>query len=196
MSWLDSSSSLPRRSRRCWLQQVQLQRSKWRTSSSSSHPSRKRSPIPRSPSSPSTRRKHGTSRSRRARSRPGRRSPTGRSSSGRAGPQADIFWGGESALFDKLAEQKLLARSICRRRPSTRSRRASASRSRSAQGSEGLLDRHRARALRPRLSPAAAAAPRRAAAEGLGRPARSEAEGQRRAVRADALVAAATRPTR
>jgi iron(III) transport system substrate-binding protein len=25
-------------------------------------------------------------------------------------PQADIFWGGESALFDKLAEQKLLAR--------------------------------------------------------------------------------------
>lgn len=25
-------------------------------------------------------------------------------------PQADIFWGGESALFDKLAEQKLLAK--------------------------------------------------------------------------------------
>jgi len=25
-------------------------------------------------------------------------------------PQADIFWGGESALFDKLADQKLLAR--------------------------------------------------------------------------------------
>jgi ABC-type Fe3+ transport system substrate-binding protein len=25
-------------------------------------------------------------------------------------PEADIFWGGESALFDKLAEQKLLAR--------------------------------------------------------------------------------------
>jgi ABC-type Fe3+ transport system substrate-binding protein len=25
-------------------------------------------------------------------------------------PQADIFWGGESALFDKLAEQKLLSR--------------------------------------------------------------------------------------
>ena len=25
-------------------------------------------------------------------------------------PDADIFWGGESALFDKLAEQKLLAR--------------------------------------------------------------------------------------
>ena len=25
-------------------------------------------------------------------------------------PQADIFWGGESALFDKLAEQKLIAR--------------------------------------------------------------------------------------
>src|SRR5262245_64128354 len=24
-------------------------------------------------------------------------------------PDADIFWGGESALFDKLAEQKLLA---------------------------------------------------------------------------------------
>src|SRR5512132_3457433 len=24
-------------------------------------------------------------------------------------PQVDIFWGGESALFDKLAEQKLLA---------------------------------------------------------------------------------------
>src|SRR5512138_1471327 len=24
-------------------------------------------------------------------------------------PQADIFWGGESALFDKLAEQKLIA---------------------------------------------------------------------------------------
>ncbi|HTO49150.1 MAG TPA: extracellular solute-binding protein [Burkholderiales bacterium] len=28
----------------------------------------------------------------------------------RGRPQADIFWGGESALFDKLAEQKLLAR--------------------------------------------------------------------------------------
>ena len=27
----------------------------------------------------------------------------------RGRPQADIFWGGESALFDKLAEQKLLA---------------------------------------------------------------------------------------
>ena len=26
-------------------------------------------------------------------------------------PQADIFWGGESALFDKLAEQNLLANS-------------------------------------------------------------------------------------
>jgi iron(III) transport system substrate-binding protein len=25
-------------------------------------------------------------------------------------PEADIFWGGESALFDKLADQKLLAR--------------------------------------------------------------------------------------
>ena len=25
-------------------------------------------------------------------------------------PDADIFWGGESALFDKLAEQKLLAK--------------------------------------------------------------------------------------
>jgi len=25
-------------------------------------------------------------------------------------PEADIFWGGESALFEKLAEQKLLAR--------------------------------------------------------------------------------------
>ena len=25
-------------------------------------------------------------------------------------PEADIFWGGESALFDKLAEQKLLAK--------------------------------------------------------------------------------------
>src|SRR5258705_11341585 len=25
-------------------------------------------------------------------------------------PEADIFWGGESALYDKLAEQKLLAR--------------------------------------------------------------------------------------
>src|SRR5690242_6261793 len=25
-------------------------------------------------------------------------------------PDADIFWGGESALFDKLAEQKLLSR--------------------------------------------------------------------------------------
>src|SRR5512139_1647642 len=25
-------------------------------------------------------------------------------------PEADIFWGGENALFDKLAEQKLLAK--------------------------------------------------------------------------------------
>src|SRR5882672_8178799 len=25
-------------------------------------------------------------------------------------PEADIFWGGESALYDKLAEQKLLAK--------------------------------------------------------------------------------------
>jgi iron(III) transport system substrate-binding protein len=25
-------------------------------------------------------------------------------------PEADIFWGGESALFDKLAEQKLLVK--------------------------------------------------------------------------------------
>ena len=64
------------------------------------------------------------------------------------------------------------------------------------QGPEGLLDRHRARAVRPRLSPEAAAASRRARAEGLGRPAQSEAQGQRRAVRADPLVAAATRPTR
>ena len=33
-------------------------------------------------------------------------------------PEVDIFWGGESALFDKLAEQKLLAKlEICRRRP-------------------------------------------------------------------------------
>src|SRR5512138_3882233 len=27
----------------------------------------------------------------------------------RGRPEADIFWGGESALFDKLAEQKLIA---------------------------------------------------------------------------------------
>src|SRR5512140_2666561 len=28
----------------------------------------------------------------------------------RGRPEADIFWGGESALFDKLAEQKLIAK--------------------------------------------------------------------------------------
>ena len=38
-------------------------------------------------------------------------------------PEVDIFWGGERALFDKLAEQKLLAKlEICRRRRGTPSR--------------------------------------------------------------------------
>ena len=46
-------------------------------------------------------------------------------------PEADIFWGGESALFDKLAEQKLLAKlDLPQGRRGLRSRRASASRSR------------------------------------------------------------------
>ena len=47
-------------------------------------------------------------------------------------PEADIFWGGESALFDKLAEQKLIAKlDLPKARRGRHSGDASASRSRS-----------------------------------------------------------------
>ena len=71
-------------------------------------------------------------------------------------PEADIFWGGESALFDKLAEQKLIAKldlpkavvdsipvSIGKPKPIP------------LKDPKGLLDRHGARAVRARLPPQA-----------------------------------------
>ena len=70
-------------------------------------------------------------------------------------PDADIFWGGESALFDKLAEQKLLAKldlpkGVVDSIPATH-RQAQAH---PAERSQAVLDRHGAGALRPRVSPA------------------------------------------
>src|SRR4029434_5514718 len=72
-------------------------------------------------------------------------------------PDADIFWGGESALFDKLAEQKLLPRA--RGQKPAREPRPPEARHRldprehwqaqadSAQGPQWILDRHRPGAL-------------------------------------------------
>ena len=73
-------------------------------------------------------------------------------------PEADIFWGGESALFDKLAEQKLLAeaRDLPKRRGRLDPGEHRQAQADPAQGPKGLLDRHGARAVRPRLSPEAA----------------------------------------
>ena len=103
-------------------------------------------------------------------------------------PGADIFWGGESALFDKLADQKLLAKLDL---------------------PQGVVDAIPASIGKPKpiplkdpkgfwigtvlepyglvYQPESSATPRRPCAEGLGRPAQSEAQGQRRAMRADAL---------
>jgi hypothetical protein len=58
----------------------------------------------------------------------------------------------------------------------------------SSQGQGRLLGRHRAGALRARLPSAAAAAPGRARAEGLGGPPPSQAQGRGGPVRAHALV--------
>jgi iron(III) transport system substrate-binding protein len=57
-------------------------------------------------------------------------------------PEADIFWGGESALFE-LAEQKLLRRSRSRGRRGTRFPPPSASPAHSAQGQGRVLGGHR-----------------------------------------------------
>ena len=67
-------------------------------------------------------------------------------------PEVDIFWGGESALFEKLAEQKLLqkveiSQGGVGRDPGV-DRQAQAH---PAQGQGRLLGRHRARAVRARL---------------------------------------------
>jgi len=103
-------------------------------------------------------------------------------------PEADIFWGGESALFDKLAEQKLLAKldlpksvvdsipdSIGKPKPIPL---------------KDPRDTGSARFSSPTAwsITAAVSAPRHRAAEGLGRSAQPEIEGQRRAVRAHPLL--------
>ena len=105
-------------------------------------------------------------------------------------PQADIFWGGESALFDKLAEQKLLARhEVPEGDRRTRFRPVRQAQGDPAQGSRRVLGRDGARALRAGLPPAAASggsgvpAPR-----GLGGSSPPEAQGLRRPVRADPLL--------
>ncbi len=72
-------------------------------------------------------------------------------------PDVDIFWGGESALFEKLAEQKLLQKVEISKEawdsiPAVH-RQAQAD---PAQGQGRLLGGHRARALRPRLQPRSA----------------------------------------
>ncbi len=190
MSWHDSSSSSPRHSRRCWSRQARLQRSKSRTSWSSSRRSRRPSPILRSPSSPSTRRKNGTSRV--------------KTSALAAGTPGRLR--ADRRMEGPAAGRHLLGR---RERALRQARRAEAARAaRSAEGGRGR-DPDRASASRSRFrsrirkasgsarcsSPTASSITRGcsqrlgvARAEGLGRPAQSEAEGQRRAVRADALV--------
>ncbi len=73
----------------------------------------------------------GTSRSRRARSRPARRSPTAASSSGRAGPRPTSSGAARARSSTSSPSRSCWRSSTCRRRSWTRSRRASASPSRS-----------------------------------------------------------------
>ena len=69
-------------------------------------------------------------------------------------PDADIFWGGESALFEKLAEQKLLQKvEISKEAWDSIPGLDRQAQAHPAQGQGRLLDRHRARAVRARLPP-------------------------------------------
>ena len=104
-------------------------------------------------------------------------------------PDADIFWGGESALFEKLAEQKLLQKvEIVEGGVGLDPGLDRQAQAHPAQGQGRLLGRHRARAVRARLPPQEDPAARHPRAEGLGRPAESQAQGRGRPVRAHALV--------
>ena len=105
-------------------------------------------------------------------------------------PEVDIFWGGESALFEKLAEQKLLQKvEISKEAWDVHSGRRSASpsrsrsRTRTATGSAPRSSR-----TASSTTPGASSASGWPALEGLGRPAQPQAQGRGRAVRADPLV--------
>src|ERR1700687_1284104 len=113
----------------------------------------------------------------------------GRITEWKSKPEVDIFWGGESALFEKLAEQKLLQKGgdleggvgvhpgLHPQAPAD-----------PPPGPGRLLGRHHARAVRDRLQPEAPAAPRGGAPQGLGRPAQSEGAGRDTPVRAHRLL--------
>jgi iron(III) transport system substrate-binding protein len=82
-------------------------------------------------------------------------------------PEADIFWGGESALFEKLAEQKLLQK-VEISKEAWDSIPATIGKPNPAQGQGRLLGRDRAGAVRHRLSPEKVPAARHSGPQGVG----------------------------
>ena len=113
-------------------------------------------------------------------------------------PQADIFWGGESALFDKLAEQNLLAKLDLPEGRDGRDSRVSIGKPKPIPLKDpkgywiGTVLEPYGIVYHPRLLPA----PGRPAAQGLGRPARTRSSRARSRNARRRARRAATRPTR
>ena len=104
-------------------------------------------------------------------------------------PDADVFWGGESALFEKLAEQRLLQKiEISKEAWDSIPAAIGKPKPIPLKDKDGYWVGTALRALRPRLQSQAPAAPRGAAAQGLGRPPEPEAQGRGRPVRADPVI--------